>query len=81
MTAKEKALHLFNNIAWICRDNSNYPEVAKQCALITVEEVLNSNPTWFIDQTRSTHKYWEAVRTALNALKIIANDSENKTIL
>ena len=68
MTPEEKAKDLLNNMAWVCRDNGNYPEVAKQCALIAVEEVLNSNPTWFIDQMKSTHKYWEDVRAALNAL-------------
>jgi len=41
---------------------------AKECALITVDEILLANPTWFIDQMKSTHKYWEDVRAALNAL-------------
>ena len=41
---------------------------AKECAIITVDEILLSNPTWFIDPTRSTHKYWESVLEELNKL-------------
>lgn len=36
-----------------------------QCALIVVDEILLANPTWFIDQMKSTHKYWEEVKKIL----------------
>jgi len=41
---------------------------AIDCALIAVDEILLANPTWFVDQMISTHKYWEDVRAALNAI-------------
>ena len=74
MEARAKAIELFNKIHFqICNDNglaeNDSTEIcAKQCALITVNEILLSNPTWFIDQMKSTHNYWEDVRAALNAL-------------
>ena len=42
MTAKEKAKELLSAMAWVCRDNGNYPNVAKQCAKIAVEEAEKS---------------------------------------
>lgn len=41
MTPKEKALSKLADCAHILRDNGNYPDCAKQCALIAVDE--NSN--------------------------------------
>jgi len=64
MTPEEKAKELLEKF-WI---EGLSDRQAEQCALIAVEEVLNSNPTWFIDQMQSTHKYWEDVRAYLNAL-------------
>ena len=66
MTSQDKAVELANKM--YCTHGNMDINTAKICALIAVEEVLNSNPTWFIDQNKSTHKFWEAVRTALNAL-------------
>jgi len=40
-TAKEKAIEIINDFAFVCRDNGNYPEVAKQCALICVNEIIS----------------------------------------
>lgn len=37
ITAKEKAIEILNDMAWVCRDNGNYPEVAKQCAIIAID--------------------------------------------
>lgn len=35
--------------------------IAKKCAKLAVEKILLANPTWFVDQRQSTHKYWENV--------------------
>jgi len=40
--AKDKAKQILNNMAFVCRDNGNYPEVAKQCAIIAVEEIIEA---------------------------------------
>jgi len=66
MIPQDKAVELVNKMYYTHGNVDS--KTAKTCALIAVEEVLNSNPTWFIDQNKSTHKYWEDVRTALNAL-------------
>ena len=80
MTPKEKALELYEKMSWFTHgyvgssmlSNLEFEDAkknsTKNAALIIVEEVLNANPTWFIDQMKSTHKYWEDVRTELNAL-------------
>lgn len=65
MTPNEKAKELASKMYYA--GDIDY-KIAKICALIAVDEILNSNPTWFIDQTRSTHKYWEHVREYLNEL-------------
>lgn len=70
-TPREMANELFEKMLFEIKCNcqpSITEMVAKKCALIIVEEVLNSNPTWFIDQMKSTHKYWEDVRDCLNNL-------------
>lgn len=64
MTAKEKAKELIEKFTFI-NGNSFF---AKDCATFTVDEILNSNPTWFIDQMRSTHKYWQEVKNELEKL-------------
>ena len=68
MTPEQKAKELMYKMYY--EISSNEFEEAKQCALIAVNEILNSNPTWFIDQMKSTHKYWESVKMALNDLKL-----------
>ena len=66
MTPQEKARDLANRMYYVHGKIDS--DMAKKCALIAVDEILLSNPTWFIDQMKSTHKYWEDVRAALNAL-------------
>ena len=71
MKPKEKAKELvskFSPFAHWDDGSSNNDFNSINCALIAVEEILNSNPTWFVDQMKSTHKFWEDVRTELNAL-------------
>lgn len=59
MTPKEKAKDLLCDFAHILRDNGNYSEVAKQCALIASDEIIrilkvvnNNNP----------NEYWQKVK-------------------
>ena len=42
MTPKEKAIELYNKMY----DYSLFEEEAKRCALIAVDEILNSNPNY-----------------------------------
>jgi len=64
MTAKEKANELVEKFTFI-NGNSFF---AKDCAILTVDEILNSNPTWFIDQMRTTHQYWQEVKNELQKM-------------
>ena len=66
MTPKQEARDLANRMYYVHGKIDS--DMAKKCALIAVDKILLSNPTWFIDQMKSTHKYWEAVRDCLNAL-------------
>ena len=65
MTPKEKANELIEKFIFI-NGNSFF---AKDCAIIAVDEILNSNPTWFVDQMKSTHKFWQEVKSELENLK------------
>lgn len=64
MTPKEKANELIEKFIFI-NGNSFF---AKDCAIIAVDEILNSNPTWFVDQMKSTHKFWQEVKSELEKL-------------
>jgi len=63
MTAKDQAIQIMNNFAWITRDNGNYPEVAKQCALMAVRYIINANPhsNPLNSEGFSTMEYWTKV--------------------
>lgn len=75
MNAKEKAKFIFDSMYNSMEDKHGFHighEISKQCALIAVEEILNSNPTrihWTTDGhgleetiTYSDHRFWEAVK-------------------
>ena len=69
MTAKEKAKELLSAMAWVCRDNGNYPNVAKQCAKIAVEEAEKSEYNvlekfGFVTKNY-TSDYWQEVKKEL----------------
>jgi glycyl-tRNA synthetase (class II) len=66
MTAKEKAEDLILKYSILAEGRN---EIVKQCALIAVEEILLANPTWFVDQMKSTHKYWEEVKKEIEQWK------------
>ena len=62
MTAKEKADTLYWKYYQLVADCSHPEEKAKECALIAVDEIINSRPLepnhadW--DDCGATHKYW-----------------------
>lgn len=64
MTAKDKAIDLLNDMAFICRDNGNYPGVAKQCALLTINEILNISAKY----TGKDYEFYLDVKTEIEKL-------------
>ena len=65
MTPKEKAKELVDKFypratSYSC-DRKNQNENTKQCALITVDEILNSRPV-ITDSQFEYNKYWEKVK-------------------
>ena len=67
MTPKEKAIELVNKLtlssnaqngSWMCED------LAKQCALIAVDEMLNSMSI----QSTDEYQYWEEVKQEIENL-------------
>lgn len=66
MSPKDKAKDLIDKM-YYCHEKIN-EDIAKKYALIAVDEIILANPTWFINQMESSHKYWEEVRDILNNL-------------
>jgi hypothetical protein len=73
MTPKEKAKELFGKYAMYLRANLRYDEEAnedaKECALIAVDEIVESD--WFIPTLRDKHEwtsYWQEVKTEIEKL-------------
>jgi hypothetical protein len=66
MTAKEKAKELFMRNFEITVDES----YAKQCALIAVDEIINSNPhsNPLNTDVHSTMSYWQEVKQEIEKL-------------
>jgi hypothetical protein len=67
MSPKEKAKQIYN--AYYYMSVLTTSENAKKCALYTVNEILNANPTWFINPLRPTHKFWEQVKQEIENIK------------
>jgi hypothetical protein len=69
MTPKEKAVQLFNKYIFL-GNTVNSIGFAKQCALIAVTEIINSNPhsNPFNTDVHSTMQYWVDVKTELTIL-------------
>jgi hypothetical protein len=74
MTPKEKAIELFDKYAMYLRANLMYNEEAnedaKQCALIAVNYIINSNPhsNPFNTEVYSTFSYWQEVKQEIEKL-------------
>jgi hypothetical protein len=70
MTPKEKAKDLLCNFYAIQSDEYNYGinwKMAKQCALITVDELIKSSPQKPRSYT-DTMLYWEEVKQEIELL-------------
>ena len=73
MTPKDKALELYNKYEQLGRDFTrgvSMKEFAKQCALIAVDEILNSNPNYpeFKENEGTAIRYWEVVKQEIEKL-------------
>ena len=79
MTPKEKARELYDKMDWFTHgyvgssmlSNTEFDDEkikrTKSAAIIIVDEILKANPTWFVDQMKSTHKFWEEVKKELSS--------------
>ena len=65
MTPKQKAIELVNKFMSYA-DSNHYGSIAsaKQCALIAVDEIINSNPNYpeFKENEGTPIRYWEVVK-------------------
>jgi hypothetical protein len=81
MTSKEKAIELVNkmfappNCVIINRRQFGKTFLAKQCALIAVDEILNNNCGSYTDESNATNNeiycdeyYWQEVKTEIEKL-------------
>lgn len=65
MTPKEKAKELYGKMY----DYSLFEEEAKRCALIAIDEVLNSNPTKInCDSSELNYGYYQEVKKEIELL-------------
>lgn len=55
----------FNMYSAIAQMDKEYGDIARGCAIIAVNQVLMSNPTWFVDPMVPTSQYWERVKNFL----------------
>lgn len=74
MQPNEKAKELLSKMAWVCRDNGNYPEVARQCALIAIDEIKSGLSDYgeeifkFLNIDEEL-KFWDDVRSDVKILE------------
>jgi hypothetical protein len=75
MTPKEKAKELVEKMINTYNTTSDfvYNSTAKQCALITVEEILKAQPSYrywetYDDETPSAITFWNEVKEEINKL-------------
>lgn len=73
MTTKEQAIELINDFEYAKKySNSNNAmsrELAKECALIAVNKILESNPTLITCNTSElNYAYWIEVKNQINQL-------------
>ena len=73
MTPKEKAKYLVQK--YLCKiiefayAETHYKELAKQCALIAVNEILDSCPMYYTGfEYESNLEYWQKVKTEIKKL-------------
>lgn len=66
MTPKEKAEELIEKFASLYCNFNGY-QCDKQCALITVDEILNNDEYLYLGEKKST-EYWQQVKTEIENL-------------
>jgi len=72
MTSKEKAEELYKKM--YTQHSNIYPSTAKNCALIAVDEIINSNPTselsdpFLGNRTYENVNYWKDVKKEIQSL-------------
>ena len=68
MTPKAKAIELYNK--YMQMPFPTHTDRAKQCALIAVDEILNSNPNYpeFKENEGTPIRYWEVVKQEIENL-------------
>ena len=69
MKKNEKGKDLLTNMAWVCRDNGNYPEVAMQCTEIAQEYAKREAcefAEWYLLNEK---KYYGSIESIYNAWK------------
>jgi hypothetical protein len=77
MTPKEKAVDIFYKYYQATKDHN----IAKECTLIAIDEIINSGPLepndaeewlqpadWFSEANISAEKYWIEVKKQIEAL-------------
>jgi hypothetical protein len=73
MTPKEKARELVEAMAFSCRE-CDYESKAKQCALIAVEEIINSSPLEpahpydYVIAEREAMEFWQEVKNEIQKI-------------
>jgi hypothetical protein len=69
MTAKEKAEELVNKFSFFADTLHNgNKENAKQCALISVDEIVQSHYVVMVGVTKSIEDYWNEVKQEIEKL-------------
>ena len=73
MTPKEKAIELYNKMyetGFKPKSVLIRTEQSKECALIAVDEILNSNPNYpeFKENEGTSIRYWEVVKQEIENL-------------
>ncbi len=67
MTPKEKAQELYDKYEFVYIQNYTSKHEVKQCALIAVDEILNSRPA-ITDSQIEYQNYWQQVKTEIEKL-------------
>jgi len=72
MTPKEKAKELFDKMFLVIENKGMYDDLyrAKQCALIAVDEIIDSEPQyeWSNDYWKNPNDFWQEVKQEIENL-------------
>jgi hypothetical protein len=71
MTPKDKAIDLIDKMRATCliTDDYVYKSTAKQCAIIAVDEIIDTSPMYYTGfEYESNLEYWEQVRKEIEKL-------------